>query len=142
MCNLINAHIHTHTHNVNRHRSNHLARNHPRKEPSPICRPKPIFSLSPRYIHVKRPTRVRLLALQPTNARFTTGRGIAFRRSSGGRYKRHAARIDRMSATSAATFTPTSAGTRVGASGCDRTPPEAIPPQHRQRPYPRIMMDW
>ena len=101
--------------NVNRYRSNHLARSHPRKELSFIRHPKAIYSSSARYAHGKRPTRVQLPALQPTNARFTPGRGTASLTNSGDRYKRHAARTDMESATSAATFTPTSAATQVGA---------------------------
>ena len=55
--------------NVNRQRSNHLGKL------SPICRPKPIHSSSARNAHMKRPTRVQLPVLQPTNARLTPGRG-------------------------------------------------------------------
>ena len=80
--------------NVNRLRSNHLARKNPRKEPSPIRRPKPICSSFARCAHVKIPTRVTLPALKPTNERSTPGRKPAFLTNSGGRYKRHAARID------------------------------------------------
>ena len=116
--------------NVNRYRPNHLARNHPRKEPSPIRRPKSIYSSPDRYAHVKRPTGVQLPALYPINARFTPGRGTALLANLGDCYKRHAARIDMESGKSAATFTPTSAGTRVGAV------------KHPQRPYPSILMDW
>ena len=39
--------------NWNRYKSNHLARNHPRKEPSPIRRPKAIYSSSARCAHTK-----------------------------------------------------------------------------------------
>ena len=87
--------------NGNQHKSNHLALNHPRKEASPIHRPETKHRSPARCAHVKRPTRVQLPALQPTNARFTPGRGTAFLKNSGERYKRHAARIDRVSATSA-----------------------------------------
>ena len=107
--------------NVNRHRSKHMARNHPWKELSPIRRPK---HSSPAHAHAKRPTRVQLPVLQPTNPRFTPGRETTFLTNSGGRYRLHAARIDMASATSAATFTPTSAGIRVGAI------------ERPQRPYP------
>ena len=110
--------------NVNRLRSNHLARKHPRKELSPIRRPKPIYNSFARCAHVKRPTRVTLPALKPTNERSTPGRGTLFLTNSGGRYKRHAARIDMVSATSAAIFTQTSADTLVGAI------------EHHLRPYP------
>ena len=116
--------------NGNRHWLNHLARNHPRKEPNPIRRPKLIYSSSARCAHVKRPTRVQLPGLQPTIARFTLGRGTAFLTNSDDRYKRHAVRIDMVSATSVATFTQTSAGTRVGTI------------EHPQRPYSRILKDW
>ena len=60
---------------TNWHKSNHLARKHARKEPSPIRCPKPMYRSSVRCAHVKRPTRVQLPALQPTNARFAPGRG-------------------------------------------------------------------
>ena len=86
---------------------------------------------SPAYrAHVKIPTRVQLPVLQPTNARLTPGRGIAFLKNSGDRCKRHAARIGSVSVTNAATFTRTSADTRVGAI------------KHPQTPYSRILMDW
>ena len=101
--------------NVNRHRSDHSAPNHPRRQPSPIRRPKPIYSSSARYVHVKTSTGVQLPVLQPTNARFTSGRGLAYLKNLRGRYKRHATLIDMIPATSAATFTPNSAATRVGA---------------------------
>ena len=101
--------------NGNRHKSNHLERSHPRKEASPIHRPKTKHNSPARYAHVKKSTRVQLPALQPINARFTPGRGTAFLKNSGDRYKRHAARIDMASVTSAVTFTQTSADTRVGA---------------------------
>ena len=116
--------------NGNQHKSKHLARNHPRKEASPFRRPKTKHSSSARCAHVKRLTRVQLPALQPTNARFTPGRGTAFLKNSGDRYKRHAARIDMVSVTCAVTFTQTSADTRVGAI------------ENPQIPYPRIPMDW
>ena len=115
---------------MNQHRSNHLLRHNPRKEPSPVRRPKFIYSSSFRYAHMKRPAMVQLAALSPTNGRFTRGRGASFLTNSGGREKRHATRIDMASATRAANFTPTSAGTRVGAI------------KYPQRPYPRILMDW
>ena len=116
--------------NGNQHKSNHLACNHPRKEAGPIRRPKIKHSSPAHCAHVKRPTRVQLPALQPTNARFTPGRGSAFLKNSGDRYKRHAARIDIVSVTNKVTFTRTSADTRVGAI------------EHPQIPYPRILMDW
>ena len=78
----------------------------------------------------ERPTRVQLPALQTTNARFTPGRGTAFLKNSGDRYKRHAARIDMVSVTSGVTFTRTSADTREGAI------------EHPQIPYSRILVDW
>ena len=112
------------------HKYNHLARNNPRKEASPIRRPKIKYSSPPHCAHVKRPTRVQLPVLQPTNARFTPGRRTAFLKNSGDRYKRHAARIDMVSVTNAVTLTRTSADTRVGAI------------EHSQIPYPRILMDW
>ena len=59
-----------------------------------------------------------------------SGRETAFLKTWGDRYKRHAARIDMVSVTSMATFTQTSAGSRVGAI------------KHPPRPYPRILMDW
>ena len=59
-----------------------------------------------------------------------SGREKAFLKTSGDRYKRHATRIDMVSVTSMATFTQTSAGSRVGAI------------EHPPRPYPRILMDW
>ena len=93
--------------NGNRHKLNHMGRNHPGKRPSPICPSKPIYSLSSRCTHVKRPTKVHLPALQPTNARFTPGRGTAFLTNSGDCYKRHDAQIDTMVfATNAVAFTP------------------------------------
>ena len=101
-----------------------------RKESSPIQRLKPIYSSPVRYAHVKRPIWVQLPVLQPTNMRFILGRRTAFLTNSGGRYKRHAARIDMVSATSAATSTPTSTGTRVGAI------------ERPQKLYPRIPIDW
>ena len=116
--------------NRNQHKSNHLARNHPRKEASPIRRPKTKHSSSVRCAHVKISTRVQLPALQPTNARFTPGRETSFLKNSGDRYKRHAARIDMVSVTSAVTFTRTPADTRVGAI------------EHPQIPYPCIRIDW
>ena len=111
------------------HKSNHLARNNPRKEASPIRRPKVKQSSPAHCAHVKRPTRVQLPALQPINAKFTTGRGTVFLKNSGDRYKRHAARIDMVFVTNALTFTRASADTRVGAM------------EHPQIPYPRILMD-
>ena len=57
------------------------------------------------------------------------GEGNSLLKTSGDRYKRQAARIDMVSATSALTSTQTSAGTRVGAM------------KHPQRQYPRILMD-
>ena len=93
--------------NGNRQKLNHMGRNHPGKRPSPICPSKPIYSLSSRCTHVKRPTKVHLPALQPTNARFTPGRGTAFLTNSGDCYKRHDAQIDTMVfATNAVAFTP------------------------------------
>ena len=80
--------------------------------------------------HVKRPTKIQLPALQPTNARFTPGRRTAFWKNSGDHYKRHTARIDMVSVTNAATFTRTSADARVGAI------------KHPQIPHPHILMDW
>ena len=112
------------------HRSKHLARNHPWQQLSPICHPKPIYSSLARCAHVKRHTRVQLPMLQPTNARSTLGTGTAFSTNSGVRYEWHVARINTVSATCAATFTPTSAGTRVGSI------------ERPQRSYPRILMDW
>ena len=85
---------------------------------------------SARYAHGESPTRVQLPALQPTNATFTPRRGMAFLTNLGDRYKRHAARTDMESATSAAIFTPTSAGTQVSAI------------EHRQRLYTSVLMDW
>ena len=75
-------------------------------------------------------TRVQLPALQPTNARFTPGRGTAFLKTLRDRYKRNAARIDMVSVTSAVTFTRTPADTRVGAI------------EHPQIPYPWIRINW
>ena len=80
--------------------------------------------------HVKRPTRVQLPVLQPTNARLTPGRETAFLENSEDRCKRHTARIGTVSVTNAVTFKRTSADTRVGAI------------EHPQTSYPRIMMDW
>ena len=80
--------------------------------------------------HVKSTTRVQLPALEPINARFTPRRRTAFWKNSGDHYKRHTARIDMVSVTNAATFTRTSADTRVGAI------------EHPQIPYPHILMDW
>ena len=79
--------------------------------------------------HVISPTRVQLPALQSTNARFTPGRRTAFWKNSGDHYKRHAARIDMVPVTNAATFTRTSADTHVGAI------------EYPQIPYPHILMD-
>ena len=116
--------------NGNQHKSNHLARNHSRKEASPIRRPKTRHSSPARCAHVKRPTRIQLSALKPTHARFTPGRGTTFLRNSGDRYKRHAARIDMIYVINTMTFTRTSADTRVGAI------------EHQHIPYTRILMDW
>ena len=116
--------------NGNQHKSNHLARTHPSKEASPICRPKIKYSLPAHCAHVKISTRVQLPVLQPTNAKFTAGRGTAFLKNSRDRYKRHAARFDMVSVTNVMTFTQTSADTRVGAI------------ENPQIPYPRILMDW
>ena len=116
--------------NGNQHEENHLARHNPRKEASPIRRPGVKYSSPAHYAHVKRPTRVQLPVLQPTNARLTPGRGTAFFKNSGDCSKRHAARIGTVSVTNAVTFTRTSADTRVGAI------------EHPQTPYPRILMDW
>ena len=116
--------------NGNQHKSNHLARKHPRTEASLIRRPKVKYSSPAHCAHVKRPTRVQLPALQATNARFTPGRGTSSLKNSGDRYKRHAAPIDIVSITNAVTFTRTSADTRVGVI------------EHHQMPYPRILMDW
>ena len=115
--------------NGNLHKSNHLARNNPRKEGSSIRRPRIKYSSPTRCAHVKRPTRIQLQVLQLTNVRFTPGRGTAFLKNSGGRYKRCAARIDMASVTNAATFTRTSADTRVGTI------------EHPQIPYPRMLID-
>ena len=89
----------------------------------------PFHTSSARCSHMKRPTRVKLPALQPTNARFTPGRGTAFLDNSGNRYKRYAARIGMVSATSVATSTQIS-GTRVGSI------------EKKQRQYLRIRVDW
>ena len=102
----------------------------PSQEISLIRRPKIKYSSAAHCSHVKRSTRVQLLVLQPTEARFTPGRGTSFLKNSGDRYKRHAARFDMVSVTNAVTFTRTSAHTRVGAI------------KHPQIPYPRILMDW
>ena len=107
-----------------------LARNHPRKKASPTRRPKTKYCSPAHCAHVKRSTRVQLPALKPTNVRFTPGRGTAFLKNSGDRYKRHAARIDMVSVTNAVTFTRTSADTRV----------DAI--ENPLISYLRILMDW
>ena len=70
------------------------------------------------------------VSVEATNARFAPGRGTAFLKNSGDRYKRHAARIDMVSVTNAVIFTRTSADTRVGAI------------EYPQIPYPHILMDW
>ena len=101
--------------NGNQQRSNHWARNHPRKEASPILRSKIKYSSPAQCVHVKRSTRVQLPVLQLTNASFTPGRGTDFLKNSRDRYKRHAARCNMVSVTNAVTFTRTSADTRVGA---------------------------
>ena len=116
--------------NGNQHEWNHLARHNPRKEASPIRRPGIKYSLPAHCAHVKRPTRVQLPDLEPINARLTPGRGTDFLKNSGDCYKRHAARTGMVSVTNAATFTRTSADTRVGAI------------EHPQTPYPRILMNW
>ena len=116
--------------NGNQHKSNHLARNNPRKKASPSRRPKIKYSSPAHCAHIKRPTKVQLPVLQPTNARFTPGRGTAFLKTSGDRYKIHPTRVDMVSVTNAVTFTRTSEDTRVGAI------------EHPQMPYPRILMDW
>ena len=90
----------------------------------------PFHTPSARCSHMKRPTKVQLPALQTTNARFTPGRGTTFLDNSGDRYKRYAARIGTVSATSAATSTQISTGTRVGSI------------EKKQRQYPRIRVDW
>ena len=100
------------------------------EESQPYRRPGIKYSSPAHCAHVKRPTRVQLPVLQPTNARLTPGRGIAFLENSGDRYKRHAARIGTVSVTNAVTFTRTSADTLVGAI------------EHPQTPNPRILMDW
>ena len=86
-------------------------------------------SLPAHCAHVKSPTRVQLPALQSTNARFAPGKRTAFWKNSGDHYKRHAARIDMVYVTNAATFTRTSADTQVGTI------------EHHQMPYPHILMD-
>ena len=106
-----------------------LARHNPRKEASPIRRPGIKYSSPAHCAHVKISPRVQLLVLSPTNARLTPGRKTAFLKNLGDCYKRHAARIGMVSVTNAATFTQTSAYTRVGAI------------EHPQTPYPRIIMD-
>ena len=105
-------------------------RHNPRKEASPIRRPRIKYSSPAHCVHVKRPTRVQLPVLQPTNARLTPARRTAFLKKSGDCYKRHAARIDMVSVTNAVAFTRTSADTLVGAI------------EHPQTPYHRILMDW
>ena len=107
-----------------------VERLNPRKKASPIRRPGIKYSSPVHCAHVKRPTRLKLPVLQPTNARLTPGRGRASLKSSGDCYKRHAARIGMVSVANAGTFTRTSADTRVGAI------------EHPQTPYPRILMDW
>ena len=115
--------------NRNRHKSKHLAHNHPRKEASPIRRPKTKHCSPARCAHVKKTTRVQLPALQaPT--RGSPGEENILLKNSGDRYKRHATRIDRVSVTSAVTFTRISAHTRVGAI------------DHLQILCPRILKDW
>ena len=109
--------------NAHRHKSIHLARNHPRKEASPIHRPKTIHNSPARCAHVKRSTRVQLPALQPINVRFTPARGTAFLKNFGDRCKRHAARIDTVYYTCGDLHTNLSRSS----SGCDQTPPETIP---------------
>ena len=58
------------------------------------------------------------------------GEGNSFLEKLGRLFKKHAARIGMVSVTNAATFTRTSADTRVGAI------------KHPQTPYPRILMGW
>ena len=111
--------------NGNQHKSNHLARNRPTKEASPIRRPNTKHSSPASCAHLKRPTKVQLPALHRTNAWFTPRRRTAFLKHLRDRYKRHAARIDMVPATSAVTFTRTSADTRAAAI---EHPPDAIPP--------------
>ena len=95
----------------------------------PIRRPRIKCSSPAHCAHAKRPTRVQLPVLQPTNARLTPGRGTAFLKNSGDCYTRHAARIGMVSVTNPVTFPRTLADTRVGSI------------KHPQTPHPRIPMD-
>ena len=114
----------------NQLKSNHLVLNHPRKEASPIRRPKTKHSLRAPCAHVKRSAWVQLPVWQSTNARFTPGRRTAFLKNSTDRYKKHATRIDMVSVANVVTFTRTSTDSRVRAIG------------HPQISYPRILIDW
>ena len=96
----------------------------------PIRRPGIKYSSPAHCAHVKRPTRVQLPVLQPTNARLTPRRGTTFLKNLVDCYKRHTARIGMASVTNATTFTQTPADTRVGAI------------EHPQTPYHRILVDW
>ena len=111
ICNLINTHTHTHTARV--------------KEASPIRRPGIKYSSPAHCAHVKRPTRVQLPELQPTNARLTLGRGTAFLKNSGDCYKRHAARIG-IGVCYKCGDLHTNLSRHL--SGCDRTPSDTTPP--------------
>ena len=112
--------------NRNQQRSNHLARNHPRKKVSPIRRSKIKYSSPAHCAHVKRSTRVQLPVLQPTNARFTPGRGTDLLKNSRDRYKRHAARSTRYGVCYKCGDLHTNLSRH--SSGCDRTPPDTIAP--------------
>ena len=102
--------------NGNRPKSNHLvARNHPRKDASPICVPNPYTCA-----HEKRPTGVQLPALQPTNARFTPGRGKL------GRPLQKTRRSNRYGVCCKCGDLYTNLSRH--SSGCDRTPSDTIPP--------------
>ena len=116
--------------NVNWHRSNHLTRNHPGKKPSPTLRHKRIYFTCPLYPGDD--------SYQGTAASVTAHHHEVYPVEGNSLLdklerllqKTHTARIDMVSATSAATFTSTSAGTRLGAI--------ELP----QKPYLRIPMDW
>ena len=110
--------------NRNQHKSNHLARNHPRKKASPIRRPKTKHSSSVRCARVKISTRVQLPALQPTNARFTPGRETSFLKKLGRPLQK-----TRCSNQYGVCCKCSDLHTNPSrhSSGCDRTPSDTIP---------------
>ena len=105
--------------NGNQHKSNHLARNNPRKEASPICRLKVKYNSPAHCAHVKRPTRVQL----PREVHLGEGNSLL---ENLGRPSQKTRRSNRYGVCYKCGDLHTNLSRH--SSGCDRTPPDTIPP--------------